>query len=96
MTTYKIKEMGETVHKGNSIVKTMKEWIKREIEIIEQTKVENECNSGAKKAIKQLHNVELVERDGRKQFNIIVNIIDEFEGHGNNLHHLEYVEVQKS
>ena len=94
MTKYIIIEGNEVIHKGNTIIETFTDWIKREIEIIKESIIEDEnCNHAHIKAINKLNNIVLVERDGQKQFNKILNIINDFEGSGNNINHLMYVEV---
>ena len=94
MTKYIIIESNEVIHKGNTIIETFTDWIKREVKIIKEAIVEDDnCNGAHIKAINNLNNIVLIERDGRKQFNEILNIINEFEGYGNNINHLQYVEV---
>ncbi|GAB1611505.1 hypothetical protein HB162lentus_01490 [Mammaliicoccus lentus] len=94
MTKYIIIEGNDVIHEGNTIIETFTEWIKREIEIIKESIIEDEnCNHAHIKAINKLNNINLVECNGRKQFNNILNIINDFEGSGNNINHLMYVEV---
>lgn len=94
MTKHIIIESNDVIHHGDTIIKTFSEWINREIEIIKEAIVEDEnCNNAHIKAINKLNNVKLAECNGRKQFNEILNIINEFENHGDNINHLMYVEV---
>ena len=45
MTKYIIIEGNDVIHEGNTIIETFTEWIKREIEIIKESIIEdNNCN----------------------------------------------------
>lgn len=101
MTIYMVTSLGSETSKSNSIVETLSKWIDWEIISIKDMPIDDLAPDGdirfinfKNETINKLNNIKsnLVEKDGLKQFNMIMDIVDEIEGE-ENLFDMEYHEI---
>ncbi|WP_239704919.1 hypothetical protein [Mammaliicoccus sp. E-M24] len=102
MTIYKITDSYGLLIESKSIIKTLSEWIDKEIENIKDLPIDEYAPNGdinfinlKNKTIDELNNVKskLLEKDGLKQFNKIMDILNTFEDVTVNSYGIEYKEV---
>lgn len=102
MTTYKITDSYGLLIESKSIIKTLSEWIDKEIDSLNAMPIDENDPDGdlpfinlVNRTIDKLNNVKsnLVEKNGLKQFNFIMDILNEFEGVTENLYGVEYQEI---
>ncbi len=102
MTTYKITDSYGLLIESNSIIKTLSRWIDKEIDSLNAMPIDENDPDGdinfinlKNKTIEKLNNAKskLVEKDGLKQFNKIMEVLDLFEEVIENPYGIEYQEI---